>query len=912
MDDLERIVNNMTKKTAHIISHSHWDREWYLPFETHRFYLVKLMDDLLEKLENDPEYKSFHLDGHTLPLDDYFEVRPEKRELVTKYIKENRIVIGPWYILQDAFLTSAEANVRNLVIGMNESKKYGTYSKLGYFPDTFGIYGQAPQILQQAGIDTAAFGRGVKPTGFNNTVSDSENFESPYSELEWRSKDGTSILGILFANWYSNGNEVPVNKEEAETFWNQKLADAEKYASTPHLLYMNGCDHQPLQKDLPEAIRLANELYPDYEFKHSSFEEYIEAVKANLPEDLQTVTGELRNQRTDGWSTLVNTASARIYLKQANHLAQMKLERLLEPLATFANMNGEDYPEDYIRYAWKELMKNHPHDSICGCSVDEVHQEMVTRYNKVDQMTDKLIEDQVEKLAKKINTTAPVGFETATPLIVFNTSGTKRHVTVEKVIDFEKVYFSDMRLGDIPAHLKAKALPALALVNAKGEEIVATIEEAGIEFGYDLPDDKFRQPHFAKKVKITFATEELNQFGYDTYFLVEKESTKTAETIVQADNVLENDYIRVTVHADGTYDVVNKTTGHVLTNVGAYEDTSDIGNEYMFKKATGEKAYSTKGTKAKVKVIENLSSKGSIEITHRFEIPASAHEELEDLKDRIVWHKNREARRSEEMTTLEMTTVLTLDQYARGVKAHLTVNNTAKDHRLRVVYPTGFSTDHHLAESAFEIVERPNKPEIDWSNPSFDHHQQTFASVSDGTNGLTVATKGLQEYEIVENDTTLEITVLRSVSELGDWGYFPTPEAQCLGEQTAEWYIIPHAGDAIAAKAYEEAYNFQIPVVAVQTDIHEGELAANGTFIEWDSNGLVLTSVKHGETNGDVFLRVYNPSDEERTLTVQNSQIANYYDSNLVEEVVSEKGEEYKEQPVGAYKIVTVGMRGEN
>ena len=117
---------------------------------------------------------------------------------------------------------------------------------------------------------------------------------------------------------------------------------------------MNGCDHQPLQKDLPEAIRLANELYPDYEFKHSSFEEFIKVVKANLPEDLQTVTGELCNHRTNGWSTLVNTASARIYLKQANVLAQMKLERLLEPLATFANMNGEEYPEDYIRNAWKE------------------------------------------------------------------------------------------------------------------------------------------------------------------------------------------------------------------------------------------------------------------------------------------------------------------------------------------------------------------------------------------------------------------------------------------------------------------------------------------------------------------------------------------------------------------------------
>src|SRR5699024_10175945 len=199
---------------------------------------------------------------------------------------------------------------------------------------------------------------------------------------------------------------------------------------------------------------------------------------------------------------------------------------------------------------------------------------------------------------------------------------------------------------------------------------------------------------------------------------------------------------------------------------------------------------------------------------------------------------------------------------------HLTVNNTAKDHRLRVVYPTGFATDHHLAESAFEIVERPNKPEIDWSNPSFDHHQQTFASVSDGTNGLTVATKGLQEYEIVEADTTLEITVLRSVSELGDWGYFPTPEAQCLGEQTAEWYVIPHANDVVTAQAYDEAYNFQTPVVTVQTDIHTGDLREKGAFCYVKSDSLVLTNVSRGETNDDVYFRLYNSTAEKTHLTI--------------------------------------------
>lgn len=898
----------MTKKTAHIISHSHWDREWYLPFETHRFYLVQLMDDLLEKLEEDPSFRSFHLDGHTLPLDDYFEIRPHKRDIVTKYIQEGRIVIGPWYILQDAFLTSAEANVRNLVIGMNESEKYGTYSKLGYFPDTFGIYGQAPQMLKQAGIETAAFGRGVKPTGFNNTVSDSENFESPYSELEWKSLDGSSVLGILFANWYSNGNEIPATKEEAEAFWKQKLADSEKYASTSHLLYMNGCDHQPLQKDIPEAIELAKELFPDYEFKHSSFEEYIEALQEDLPENLQTVKGELTNQRTDGWSTLVNTASARIYLKQMNHRAQLNLERVLEPLSTFAAKHGETYPEDYIRYAWKTLMQNHPHDSICGCSIDEVHEEMVTRFKKVDQVTAKLVEKQAEFLVGKINTQAPSGFDSAHPLIVFNTSGTKRHVTVEKVIDFERIYFRDMDFPEIPDTLKNKALPKLALVNAKGEEIAAEIEEAGIHFHYDLPDDMFRQPYYAKRLKVTFATDELDQFGYDTYFLVEKEQGHNEERIAQANNILENDHIRVTVHEDGTYDLLNKATGHTLEAIGAYEDTSDLGNEYMFKKGVNEAPLTTKGLKAEMNLVENSSVKAVIEVSHSFEIPKSAHQALEDQKDRLVWHRDREAARSEEMTTLELRTTLRLDKHAKGLQVHLSLNNTAKDHRLRVVYPTHFETDHHMAESVFEIVERPNEPEVEWANPSFDHRMQTFASLSDGENGLTIATKGLQEYEIVKENTQLEVTLLRSVSELGDWGYFPTPEAQCLGEQTAEWYVIPHGGDVISSGAYEEAYNFQIPLVSVQADSHEGDLAPKGSFLSWESDGLVLTNLKRGETSEDTFVRVFNPGNEAKSLTIQADE-AHFYQSNIIEENIEEIGSTYENKPVEPYKIITVGIK---
>ncbi|MCR2820063.1 alpha-mannosidase [Lederbergia panacisoli] len=900
----------MAKTTAHIISHSHWDREWYLPFEKHRYYLIKLMDALLEKLEHDPEYKSFHLDGQTIIIDDYLEVKPEKYDLLKKYIEEKRIIIGPWYILQDAFLTSAEANVRNLLVGMKDAKKFGPFSKLGYFPDTFGIYGQAPQILNQAGIEEAAFGRGVKPTGFNNTVSDSENFESPYSELEWQSPDGSSVLGVLFANWYSNGNEIPALQDEAKRYWEQKLADAKKYASTSHLLFMNGCDHQPLQKDLPEALELANELYPDIEFKHSNFEEYMEKVRNNLPQKLQIVKGELRNQRTDGWSTLVNTASARIYLKQMNHSAQIKLERLAEPLAAFAFMNGEEYPEDYLNFAWKQLMQNHPHDSICGCSVDEVHEEMVTRFKKVDQIADMLIEEQTNKLAGKIDTSAPSGYEKAIPLIVMNTSGYKRRTVIEKVVDFEKVYFGEMPLQEIHGHLKDKSLPKLSIVNANGEEMSATIEDLGAEFGYDLPDNKFRQPFYTKKVKVIFSTDELPEFGYGTYFLVEKESKDYSNEIAKDKNILENDYLRVTVHNDGKYDILYKPTGKEYRDIGSYEDTSDIGNEYMFKKATGEKAYSTKGLEAQVNIVENNDSRGVIEIVHQFAIPEAAHVELENIKDKLVWHKFREVKRSDELTTITLKTTLMLNQHAKGLAVKLELDNTARDHRLRVVYPTGFETDHHLAESVFEIVKRPNKPEIEWTNPSFDHHQHSFASLSDGKNGLTVATKGLQEYEIVEENTTLAITVLRAVSELGDWGYFPTPEAQCQGKQTAEWFVIPHEDDAITAKAYEAAYDFQIPAICIQSLEHIGELPANGSFFAWESNGLVFSSIKKGETNDNLFFRVYNPSKLKKTLTVDALTNVNYFESNIIEEKLAEAGNTYQNIPVDAYKIVTVGMEG--
>ncbi len=103
--------------TLHLISHTHWDREWYQPFQIFRIRLVHLIDNLLAIMKNDPDYAHFMLDGQTIVLEDYLQIRPENEKYLKELIKQGRILIGPWYILPDEFLVSPEATIRNLLRG---------------------------------------------------------------------------------------------------------------------------------------------------------------------------------------------------------------------------------------------------------------------------------------------------------------------------------------------------------------------------------------------------------------------------------------------------------------------------------------------------------------------------------------------------------------------------------------------------------------------------------------------------------------------------------------------------------------------------------------------------------------------------------------------------------------------------
>ena len=886
----------MMKTTVHIISHSHWDREWYQSFETHRMKLIELVDNILDKAENDPEFGGFFLDGQVIAIDDYLEIRPEKRAQVEKCIREGKIQTGPWYILQDEFLTSGEACVRNLQVGMQEAEQYGAVGNVGYFPDAFGNAGQMPQVLKQAGMEAVVFGRGVKPIGPNNEVTGGQ-YESTYSEMMWESPDGTNLPGILFANWNNNGYEIPVDEAEAKVYWDKKLADARKFAATHQLLLMNGCDHQPLQKNITEAIRVARKLYPDIELIHSDFKKYVEAMEKEISENFSTVKGELTSQETDGRWTLANTASSWIGLKQDNRAGETALERKAEPAAAMAQVFGKTYPEDQMTYSWKKLMQNHPHDSICGCSVDEVNEEMKTRFAKSRQVADAIYEESVEYLTNKVNTAALPGDGEKIPFVVWNTSGVAKTQVVEKEIHVFRDY--NLFVWDGYEAAEQVELPAMVLRDADGNEVPAKIADAGIAFGYDLPDDRFRQPYMAKKVRVTFEAE-VPALGYRTYYLETAEQLQNVDVVSGDANVLENDVMKVVVNEDGSYSLLDKKTGRTYENLGCYEDTGDMGNEYIYIQDTGKQVISTKGRKAEVSCVERNAFRTVVEIRHKMMVPSGMGEELQRQREMCIDPYTRVAKRSFELVEMDVKTVLTLEKSAKGLRVATTICNQAKDHRVRVIFPTGLHASTHMADSAFEVVRRNNRHNDTWTNPCGCERQQCFAAMEDEKGGLLVANRGLYEYEILEEqENAIAVTLLRCVAEMGDWGYFPTPKAQQLGTFCLEFEVVPYAAGETGT-AFEEGYAFQQDLTVTQAGLEraflrkpgqvkpeliEGKLPLEMSFLAFEGNGIHMTAFKKGQKKDDLFVRFVNHMEQGEILSFKKEDwMKEVYRSNVIEE----------------------------
>lgn len=801
------------KKELNIISHSHWDREWYMSWEKHRMRLVRFFDDLLDVLDSDPEYKCFHLDGQTVVLQDYLEIRPSQRERILRLIRDGRLCVGPWYVLQDEYLISGEANIRNLIVGLRDCSEYGANPvMLGYLPDAFGNISQMPQILRGFGIRYAAFGRGLTEVGADNTVTAQSGVR--HSELYWQAPDGSRVLAVVFVNWYNNAMELKADR----ACFDRLIENCERFASTPYLLGMNGCDHQPVQADLSEVLAFARREYADaYTIVHTDFMTYLQKLEA-YRNDYDVYCGEVAGQYTRGYVTFTNTASSRVPVKQRNFTVTRTLEHIAEPICTAA-APYYPYPEDVLRYSWKTLLQNYAHDSICCCNSDEVIPDMTVRFSRAQDSARSQADRAAEAIVSRIDTG-----DSCYNLTVFET-------------DFAKSVLELCADIDLP---EGESVEGWTLYDGDCE-IPSYWECLGRTFTYTLPDDSFRRPRYVNRYRLHFLFETSGNIGYRT---LRAEPVRSTMPLFFAEGRhAENEYLQVEICSNGTLNVTVKETGRVYRGLNAYLDEGEIGEGYTHFETDDRLRFDTRGSRAEIS-LNTTPYSAEWTVVNRMEIPC----------------KRSGCVRSSEMRELRIVTRYKLLKGARRVEIHTAFENTMEDHRVRALFPLGLDVQNVCADGQFDLVERAVATTCIWENPSNDQRMTAYVRETEGRDAVCIASRGLHEYEAYRDGSgVLALTLLRCFAEMGDWGYFPTPNAQCKGEQSFDYAVTFGVAGTFRADNEAVVYAYE-PAEAVFTGAHGGELPRSDVFLGLEGDAVRFSCYKRAEDGQGDILRLYNPT----------------------------------------------------
>jgi alpha-mannosidase len=888
--------------TLHVVSHTHWDREWYRTFQQFRFRLVDLVETLLEILEQEPNYRFFTLDGQAIILEDVVDLRPDLAMPLRHHIRAGRILIGPWYILPDEFLVSPESLVRNLLLGDQVCRQWGARMDVGYVPDPFGHVSQLPQLLRGFGIDTAAFSRGAG---------------SPPAEFRWAAPDGTEVLVCFLRDHYDNVAHLPQDPEGVT----QALADARDslapHAASSHLLLMQGTDHLVPRADLPTLLAEADDRLPD-RVVHSTLPAYVSAVRDELgPSGLAALplrTGELRDPSRR--HLLPGVLSARMGIKQQNHACQTLLERWAEPFAALANLaTGRVQPTlaAGARRAWRYLLENHPHDSICGCSVDQVHEEMETRFDWCEQLGQEVVHTALRSIAAEIETgdsglpalvvfnptvaprtdqvlaqvTPPVDPQGVTLLdpngdpvpfrVVRHTWLAERSMTLDRqtmahmavqaeasggrVWDEWQVLNLHVWSGDDAAHV------AVAVTRGFGLYGIALPEQqvAQLKALLDDPEITTYQVHIREEaaLEVAFVARDVPPLGYATYHFAPAADRAPAEAQASSEDPLtiENDHLRVLADPEtGTLTVVDRETGAALPGCHRLVDGGDRGDEYNYCPPAEDRLVTHPAAPVTIRdTTDGVIQRLVIEAVYRVPRGLTA---------------NRTAR-SAETVDLPVTTRVTLTPGVDRVDFETTVENHARDHRLRVHFPTPLHVETATAAGHWDAVDWSLAlPEEtgDWiEQPVPTRPQRGWTTVSDGHRGVTLANRGLPEVEVIptEEGSEIALTLLRCVGWLSRDDFpcregaagpqMATPEAQCPGRHTFRYSLVLHTGDWPDAQPAAEA--FQTDLQAVSAGSHPGPLPARHSFLSVTPDSLRISAVKPPEEGQGLVVRLWNAAD---------------------------------------------------
>lgn len=849
--------------TLHAVTNTHWDREWYMDFQKTRVRLVHLIDELMTILDSDPEFVSFMLDGQTLLLEDFLAVKPHQRERLTALIREGRIMIGPWYILPDEILISGESHIRNYLLGTRIAKGLGVEKmQIGYLPDSFGHPSQIPQILTGLGMDTIIFWRGATR-------------EMDKTEFYWRAPNGSRVFAILMPDGYCTGAELSGDPMIAADRLDRFIENFHGYATTDHIYLSVGGDHMEPSRCLSQTIKDANRIMKNGYIVHTSLPEFVRELKRSVGPGLKEIEGEICGSSRS--ILLFSTLSSRTYLKQENHFASRMLENELEPLHALYALHGMAYPRDILTVAWKLLMENLPHDSICGCSADRVHRAMMCRYQQVREIGEALF-DMAREHAASIDTS---GIPDGAALTVFNTTGTSRNDYVEATVDFDlrPTHIQDFNRTDSKGRYPLRTLdnsvgalrppPSRVRVFDGERELPATLLDAWVDNHMDLGTRRFPREYNVNRCRIAFLAEDIPAMGYKTLkVLPVYDGSGVPKTPLTTR--LENEYFIVEPDLENAgITVHDKQSGRTLRGLCQLADGGDCGDTYTYCPPDADVTVYADPASLSARMLDFDSVRQSFIFEGVLRLP-------EDLDE-------QGSGRSTRRTDCAFSSVITLYPGIRRVEVRTRVDNTARNHRLRVLFPTGVKAEHHWSAGAFSVDRRDTHPDIDPNRQEIfnTHPQKDFCEANDGQFGLTIANRGLHEYEAYDEDrqTVLAITLLRCTgvmsrrviktrADMAAWNV-ETPEAQCLGLWDFEYSIIPHTGTWAHHATYAEAHAYNLPMRTMQLATgKKGPLPPRYSAVDLETPALQVTAFKQCEFEDAYILRFFNttPAAVEATL----------------------------------------------
>lgn len=878
------------KRKIHVIPHSHWDREWYFTTSRSKVYLMKDLGDVLNTLENDPEFKYFMVDAQGSLLDDYIKWRPQDKERISKLVNDGRLVIGPWYTQTDQLVISGESIVRNMYYGMKRCESFGKYMNVGYVPDSFGQSGNMPQIYRQFGIEDTLFWRGVSDDMVKHT------------DYNWRGDDGSVVFTTQIPFGYYIGGNIPEEPEENEEFWQKEcLEKAGGRSATRHIYFPNGFDQAPVRTNLPQLVKERNEKDPENEYVISCIEDYIKDVKSENPE-LEEVQGELviaKHMRIHK-----SIFSSRSDLKVMNTQIQNYVTNVMEPLLTISYNLGNEYPHEAVAEIWKLLFENAAHDSIGSCISDTANEDVYVRYKQARDIAVNLVEFHSRLIATNVKNDADMTFT------AINTLPQKRKDTV-----IVKTYVPGGKF---------------AIIDEKGNDVDYTIIKSRDLTDYVLsqtimldPSRKFYVPDQVLEVTMAIKANDVPALGYVQYSIdTQKDSHKeTADK-----KVLENKYYTIEVEENGSLTIVDKANNVTYKNQGILVENGDDGDSFNYSPPRKDMEVFSNESKCTVK-ISGSDIYDQAEIHFDMVVPA-------DLDERA------EGKVSVTML-VDMTVALRKD--SKVIDFNVKVDNKGLSHRLCVLFDSQIVSAFNYADQQFGLIKRPNYYEkemklymesmnnktekkagiqelANWANdqstwqepPISIEPTQSYVSLTDGKTGIAVIPQGVREYEVLD-DSKIRLTLFRTYGFMGKENliYRPgrasgeriieTPAAQLLKEMEFNFGFTSYAGDIndsdidTLAKQYNtnlEVYTYAEflngRLIFSQREI-EGQNAKIHSLFETEGN-LVVSAVKKAEEDDGYIIRLYNGKDHKDLddKIKFNFDIKEAYYTNLKEEKTEE------------------------